>query len=216
MRGCFFARGTHRRTARVFPAHAGVFLRRRHFKLSRIGLPRACGGVSETTARGSMMTTSSPRMRGCFRGTQGRSRGPLGLPRACGGVSPSTRISTTNISVFPAHAGVFPQSFAHASVRSSLPRACGGVSSRCIVGSFLTASSPRMRGCFQANAKEKDHSFVFPAHAGVFPSQCQRERSFICLPRACGGVSEFQLFLRGWLMSSPRMRGCFLTSITNQ
>ena len=128
MRGCFPSSRSPWVWMRVFPAHAGVFLRRRHFKLSRIGLPRACGGVSETTARGSMMTTSSPRMRGCFRGTQGRSRGPLGLPRACGGVSPSTRISTTNISVFPAHAGVFPQSFAHASVRSSLPRACGGVS----------------------------------------------------------------------------------------
>ena len=86
MRGCFITREQTPGRRLVFPAHAGVFPRRRRIKSNRPCLPRACGGVSKPLPTLAKDHQSSPRMRGCF---------------------DSKRDSSTPNQVFPAHAGVF-------------------------------------------------------------------------------------------------------------
>ena len=66
MRGCFSPASKRRAWPAVFPAHAGVFPSVRYRKVYGVGLPRACGGVSNLATLGNSLGKSSPRMRGCF------------------------------------------------------------------------------------------------------------------------------------------------------
>ena len=74
---------------------------------------------------------------------------------------------------------------------------------------FVFGSSPRMRGCFCSLAAHFLLLTVFPAHAGVFPKSQPSMPAMAGLPRACGGVSLGHCGVYIFLMSSPRMRGCF-------
>ena len=95
MRGCFYVTVGEVPPAQVFPAHAGVFLSACVLPTFNESLPRACGGVSLSTSMLARLSTSSPRMRGCFH----------------------HRVSGHRcVHVFPAHAGVFP--------RRTFPDAC--------------------------------------------------------------------------------------------
>ena len=111
--------------------------------------------------------------------------------------------------VFPAHAGVFPRDSEVPKANTRLPRACGGVSPLEERRLKKTQSSPRMRGCFRVLDLPRCRTAVFPAHAGVFPSRKSGRRIRSRLPRACGGVSEWEKHCRLVRESSPRMRGCF-------
>ena len=51
-------------------------------------------------------------------------------------------------------------------------------------------------------------TIVFPAHAGVFPTQPVPRVIPTCLPRARGGVPTPDTSRCSWLRSSPRTRGC--------
>ena len=87
MRGCFSEHHVFLLFKSVFPAHAGVFPKKRSKRSFSRSLPRACGGVSGDQRSGPTASTSSPRMRGCFRKRQVCAAALRGLPRACGGVS---------------------------------------------------------------------------------------------------------------------------------
>nr|DAV39691.1 MAG TPA: hypothetical protein [Caudoviricetes sp.] len=66
-----------------------------------------------------------------------------------------------------------------------------------------------MWGCFHIFIMKSAAGIVFPTHVGVFLfSSCSDARS-VCLPHACGGVSENALDHRTHAESSPRMWGCF-------
>ena len=93
--------------------------------------------------------------------------------------------------------------------RAGLPRACGGVSRSASRFLLSRMSSPRMRGCFLEPLCTYSQSWVFPAHAGVFPKPCSTKDLVKGLPRACGGVSNLPPYPRRYRWSSPRMRGCF-------
>ena len=217
MRGCF--RRLRRRVPRdqVFPAHAGVFLRK--------------------ASRGLLRQTSSPRMRGCFPMTKPASLRKRvfpahagvflfppnclatleteSLPRACGGVSiakapkaakpvSSPRMRgcfdygervLSRIPVFPAHAGVFPKLIARIVGYACLPRACGGVSGDVLNAAPRFLSSPRMRGCFRFRIRM--------ALIGLG------------LPRACGGVSTHANDRTTNAGVFPAHAGVFLKSATS-
>ena len=103
---------------------------------------------------------------------------------------PGKRLEPSSL-VFPAHAGVFLVFGFFQHLTSGLPRACGGVSFSALCRVCLWRSSPRMRGCFFDLSTCIRPSWVFPAHAGVFPT------TFL------SNLRQPQ--------SSPRMRGCFCT-----
>ena len=86
-RGCSQLDRNGQRHVFVFPAHAGVFPRRRSSPCIMRCLPRARGGVPIGSSISSRGSQSSPRTRGCSHCVCGPPEDPL---------------------VFPAHAGVFP------------------------------------------------------------------------------------------------------------
>ena len=194
-----------------------------------IGLPRACGGVSESNLLFGIRYSSSPRMRGCFLMRCGQTyqsevfpahagvfpkgsswqRRKRRLPRACGGVSRfydgfrCLKLSS------PRMRGCFRHVSTGVHFTQSLPRACGGVSIHLHQRAYFLGSSPRMRGCFPVDVDRAPGRLVFPAHAGVFPPRRCTAFPSGRLPRACGGVSSTGLPDSVVAWSSPRMRGCF-------
>ena len=208
-RGCFRIKGQTRTRRRVFPAQAGVFLSINQIIKAMKGLPRASGGVSQTKEKQKMTTVSSPRKRGCFSKNRGGIAAHPGLPRASGGVSPLRffdRFQCTSsprkrgcfqlrrrllvgVVVFPAQAGVFQRRRAPLWITLCLPRASGGVSRPHAGLLQVPQSSPRKRGCFSTTCPIGAAGSVFPAQAGVFPTELLKGRYSRSLPRASGGVS---------------------------
>ena len=159
------------------------------------GLPHACGGVSQEFDHLSYTVPSSPRMWGCF------PRGPRPTPTE---------------GVFPTHVGVFLRRPRPLSGYRSLPHACGGVSVLDRFTPILTASSPRMWGCFSRRHSGHFGYGVFPTHVGVFLLLSRLPCELLGLPHACGGVSQVSLALRTGKLSSPRMWGQFSSRTTYQ
>ena len=153
----------------VFPAHAGVFLRRKGAKMQLECLPRARGGVSQYRDECRQENKSSPRTRGCFRGGA-----EVTIP----------------LEVFPAHAGVFLSMERCKILKGCLPRARGGVSNFGSCYDKSKRSSPRTRGCFHIVLIGFVILLVFPAHAGVFLTLYSERNEDTRLPRARGGVSQ--------------------------
>ena len=85
------------------------------------------GGVSDATARGEKVRTSSPRAWGCFFDQ---------LPPAF------------KVMVFPTCVGVFPSFLSRTKSSAGLPHVRGGVSVPAVVVEALRPSSPRAWGCF--------------------------------------------------------------------
>ena len=189
-RGCFsrcFAFGLR---SEVFPAQAGVFLRRSFWAFPTKCLPRASGGVSAIGCQVTLRRWSSPRKRGCFRACRPYCLSRSRLPRASGGVSQRVREGGKD--------------------DDGLPRASGGVSVHIVHKKDNRRSSPRKRGCFQGVRPVPDRYGVFPAQAGVFPLYLFSLYCWQCLPRARGGVSASRARKSRIAESSPRKRGCFL------
>ena len=93
-----------------------------------------------------------------------------------------------------------------------LPHACGGVSHNAIINDTITASSPRLWGCFLFTHLVLSCLRVFPTPVGVFLNKDAIREMLFGLPHACGGVSEkcTGTPLNPW--SSPRLWGCFQRS----
>ena len=72
-------------------------------------------------------------------------------------------------------------------------------------------SSPRMWGCFWTRLKATILDSVFPTHVGVFLPFIRTGTDKVCLPHACGGVSNSIFSIDSIQKSSPRMWGCFKT-----
>ena len=89
------------------------------------------------------------------------------------------------------------------------PRVCGDVSAILPALTDSLRFSPRMRGCFQDQAPNKQASDVLPAYAGMFLRPQDFCISRTSSPRVCGDVSEHRLPQGHVRWFSPRMRGCF-------
>ena len=95
----------------------------------------------------------------------------------------------------------------------SSPRVCGDVSYCKGLAVSRSQFSPRMRGCFSVESPGFFCSPVLPAYAGMFPASVGKLSPTPSSPRVCGDVS---LIFRATLRRprfSPRMRGCFRSSI---
>ena len=68
--------------------------------------------------------------------------------------------------------------------------------------------SPRKRGCSHSIPHHPLQVIVFPAQAGVFPSECLYLRFPQCIPRASGGVPYKRIYGSVYSLYSPRKRGC--------
>ena len=90
-----------------------------------------------------------------------------------------------------------------------LPRIRGGVSRVLVSRPGAPESSPHTRGCFHGKAYETHRGQVFPAYAGVFPTDSVDYVTVAGLPRIRGGVSGGLIPSTPAIMSSPHTRGCF-------
>ena len=115
-RGCFSVQAPRRRSGRVFPACAGVFLLGLVCRPPLCSLPRMRGGVSRLYDRLYQRNGSSPHARGCFSSSQG---------------------IIMYAYVFPACAGVFPVAGDAQRGGKGLPRMRGGVSHGSVSGSSV-------------------------------------------------------------------------------
>ncbi len=133
----------------VFPARAGVVRSSGTAATPVSGLPRACGGGPCHGRERDTHVPSSPRVRGW---------------------SATPRMRAASDAVFPARAGVVRGESALVVTLASLPRACGGGPSATLFQSFLSESSPRVRGWSAHEVERAPGDHVFPARAGVVPS----------------------------------------------
>ena len=187
-RGCFRGSDIALITSAVFPASAGVFLRRVCEELISLCLPRLGGGVSQKLTSIPCASVSSPPRRGCFH----------------------TRPSpSTGARVFPASAGVFPCRMCCARRSKGLPRLGGGVSQAPETSSGTLWSSPPRRGCFPSLEEQAKERRVFPASAGVCLPAARSGELLRSLPRLGGGVSFLRKSTIVYIPSSPPRRGCF-------
>ncbi len=107
--GCFLTKGIRLSSWVVFPTPVGVFPSLAALRGLCLGLPHACGGVSNALAKIPVRIESSPRLWGCFHIT--------------------TNAKSLDV-VFPTPVGVFPGKRPSINKEGSLPHACGGVSSK--------------------------------------------------------------------------------------
>ena len=152
------------------------------------GLPRLGGGVSASVLTIPAHPRSSPPRRGCFLAAD---------------------VDRQEQTVFPASAGVFRADLRSERRDSSLPRLGGGVSLAARWIASAKQSSPPRRGCFSNKHLKANTHKVFPASAGVFPSQPSLKKTTESLPRLGGGVSRQKPLRSIQYASSPPRRGCF-------
>ncbi len=148
VRGCSSGVRFSPRKTSVFPAGAGVFPQVRETELTRLCVPRRCGGVPDVKNDVRGGAECSPQVRGC---------------------SPTTCLFCFCTSVFPAGAGVFLHRRRYTIQLNGVPRRCGGVPSRLLLMSFIRLCSPQVRGCSELSHNPTPCRIVFPAGAGVFP-----------------------------------------------
>ena len=137
------------------------------------------------------------------------------LPHACGGVSCTFTRSACGGWSSPRMWGCFPFPNRTDQAVFGLPHACGGVSRKNHRFFGSNPSSPRMWGCFSRKKARQWHGFVFPTHVGVFLKRITNIFDQIGLPHACGGVSVQVRACSAPEPSSPRMWGCFYSTVVN-
>ena len=74
---------------------------------------------------------------------------------------------------------------------------------------FVSALSPRMRGCFRRHRPPAQLLCAFPAYAGMFLNKERPKDGRDSFPRVCGDVSRPGPSQSPRRPLSPRMRGCF-------
>ena len=130
---------------RIIPAHAGNSPALPPRARDTPDHPRACGELALILALVSLMSGSSPRMRGTLRlrrQRDGRAR------------------------IIPAHAGNSPLRVASGRLRSDHPRACGELTRDLCQRCEDVGSSPRMRGTLSQERDGPGRQRIIPAHAG--------------------------------------------------
>ena len=188
-RGCFLDPKLFFELQALFPASAGVFLKRRSNTGEKESIPRVSGGVSAMKFASAIGVFYSPRQRGCFHREHDQ---------------------TLKLVLFPASAGVFllPSPIGRAAL--AIPRVSGGVSIRPSAEAAKYGYSPRQRGCFREGHRATAQKRLFPASAGVFPRSCAASFAIVAIPRVSGGVSLLYTTKKVGQDYSPRQRGCFL------
>ena len=234
LRGCSPRTRTHHRATAVVPAPAGLFPTEWRLDQNPACRPRACGAVPARDNSRDNDHDVVPAPAGLFPAGRSIHRAIPGRPRACGAVPPPTSFVWAPLRssprlrgcsrhvgpaarrhvVVPAPAGLFRRPRLRSRTTSGRPRACGAVPAIELAWASSTASSPRLRGCSPRDRGQPGLDTVVPAPAGLFPVRgaCGARRS--SRPRACGAVPTFGILIRSGATSSPRLRGCSVTSVT--
>ena len=175
-------------TSSLFSAHAEVFPCSPRALTCRRPLLRTRGGISKRIRLMNRASFSSPHTRRYFHNLAGKVRQLL---------------------LFSAHAEVFPNKPAQSNAHSPLLRTRGGISGVENLAHLTHRSSPHTRRYFQQSQKDKPDSYLFSAHAEVFPNTS-------CLPSICctllrtrGGISASIASFIGLPSSSPHTRRYF-------
>ena len=172
--------------AGIIPAYAGNTRWRSRHPSQPWDHPRVCGEHLWPSCRCTVLTGSSPRMRGT----------PVVPPRRA---SPN--------GIIPAYAGNTSTASTCCESMRDHPRVCGEHCFHDCLEVCMTGSSPRMRGTPACADNEIPWRGIIPAYAGntwwnVVPVVASRDH-----PRVCGEHLAFMRFCAVSLGSSPRMRG---------
>ena len=171
----------------VFPACAGMFLICNQTHKIQPRFPRVRGDVPSLCATITMVSSFSPRARGCS------------------GLTLSTLRSNR---VFPACAGMFPADDVCDIVFEGFPRVRGDVPPVNGVGQVYKGFSPRARGCSALDLESHTPPSVFPACAGMFLPIAWSPPGRPGFPRVRGDVPYCIRESEHIKMFSPRARGC--------
>ena len=109
--------------------------------------------------------------------------------------------------IIPAHAGQTALSSSSLVNATDHPRACGANGGLPMAFSWLTGSSPRMRGKRVEPVCDGAEVRIIPAHAGQTAPNRQDACPCPDHPRACGANRRYGRFSTRPVGSSPRMRG---------
>ena len=186
-RGCSKGRKTMESKYDVFPAYAGVFLKRYENGDETACVPRIRGGVPFGLLSIIPVWSCSPHTRGCSHGLI---------------------MMSSYSNVFPAYAGVFPFLRYKKSQSYSVPRIRGGVPGYFSITGGKTQCSPHTRGCSSSCIATMYSNIVFPAYAGVFRSKSKKRPNFGGVPRIRGGVPQCAATIHKYFTCSPHTRGC--------
>ena len=148
--------------------------------------PRACGANLHAADPAVHSGGSSPRMRGKRAGHRLRPR---------------------PYRIIPAHAGQTTATRCPCESPADHPRACGANGGLPMAFSWLTGSSPRMRGKRVEPVCDGAEVRIIPAHAGQTAPNRQDACPCPDHPRACGANRRYGRFSARPVGSSPRMRG---------
>mgnify|MGYP000946697641 CR=1 FL=1 len=186
-RGCSFVPLLFKLFVLVFPACAGMFLKRVSGFTKRLSFPRMRGDVPVTMFLKPSVPSFSPHARGCS--------GYHGMKHQ-------------DSSVFPACAGMFLTGEEHTATTPSFPRMRGDVPG--VSGQLPDVSgfSPHARGCSWYASASRHPLRVFPTCAGMFLWEATALAEVLSFPRMRGDVPPLglrQLFSKRF---SPHARGC--------
>ena len=171
---------------RIIPAHAGQTDGECRNSANHADHPRACGANLASRRFHHGLSGSSPRMRG----KHDRYGHAVAQRR-----------------IIPAHAGQTALSSSSLVNATDHPRACGANGGLPMAFSWLTGSSPRMRGKRVEPVCDGAEVRIIPAHAGQTAPNRQDACPCPDHPRACGANRRYGRFSTRPVGSSPRMRG---------
>ena len=214
-RGCSHGLPNRQKLHSVFPACAGMFLRRMCSAGTVTGFPRVRGDVPWCHMLGQSIGGFSPRARGCSSSRVFFSRARRVFP-ACAGMFRDCGHEIFHHASFPRVRGDVPPRLVQRFKRFRFsPRARGCSDPARVPGCrhcgfprvrgnvpFLfhfalggSTFSPRARGCSSYTQAETAPSRVFPACAGMFRSKTVPLSTLSRFPRVCGDVPHTVLNL---------------------
>ena len=186
MRGKQIRRLGLKSSPRNIPAHAGKTHQQPPWPPNAWEHPRACGENALCRRLRSLLSGTSPRMRG--KHLEG-----CGFPDEAGNI--------------PAHAGKTASLLVLPCLMTEHPRACGENPPVRALSGVIGGTSPRMRGKHPIHVFQHCHQRNIPAHAGktlLAGSICSSSREH---PRACGENGPVASWRPKPCGTSPRMRG---------
>ena len=170
----------------IIPAHAGNTLSHRRYSEKHKDHPRTCGEHAPHAKPVTVLSGSSPHMRG--------------TPTCADDEIPWRGI-------IPAHAGNTFIQHGQRSTQRDHPRTCGEHLLLFLISIILLGSSPHMRGTLSENIGKLLTDGIIPAHAGNTFNKTVQSCKIRDHPRTCGEHYRSRCLRNPDRGSSPHMRG---------